>query len=550
MVLPAFATHMCLGSPYGWSAVSGTLAREIGFAVPAADDWAFSEVTLPLSLVFALQGIAAAAGGKWQMKVGHRIAMLVAGGCFGGGLSLAALGIHLHNLPLLYAGYGLLAGTGVGLGYTPPLAALMEWFPDKKGLASGLCIAGFGSGALFFAPVVTKLMDSFKRMPEYVGSFTDNLKITSQEGRLFALDSVTGKMKEVVKVNASDLAKLPYDLAEGYYAVGTGATGAAEALAICGGSYLGIMLLSSMFLKRPAPGYTPSASGAPASSQASTTSNTQPVAQPQTYVSIENAMKSPQFYLLATTFFCMACGGMGLFSVAKPMMSEVFSGSLPALVTAAFAGNYVMMLSAANLSGRIGWASVSDIIGRRKTFFIITSLSVPLYLSIPYLVDSVVTTQGSVPLYMFIGSTFAAITCMGATYAILPAYEADLFGAKYVGAIHGRMLLASTAGSLIGPSLLLKLRGNSERGAIKELMDSVDPAKFEQAFGAPVNSIDSLIKAKTVTITKLMELAPPGVVDPTPYIYDSTMYTMSGLMVLATISHSLVRPVKKELFEK
>lgn len=132
MVIPAFATHMCIGSPWGWSVMSGPLSRELGVAASSALDWSFSETTLPLSITFAMQGITAALGGKWQMKVGPRKAMFVAGLCFGGGLMLGGLGVALHSLPLLYAGYGLLGGTGVGLGYTPPVQALIQWFPDRK----------------------------------------------------------------------------------------------------------------------------------------------------------------------------------------------------------------------------------------------------------------------------------------------------------------------------------------------------------------------------------------------------------------------------------
>ena len=145
-VLPAFATHACIGSPYGWSAVSSVLTREHGFVVSAASDWTFAETTMPLSIVFIFQGVGAAAAGKWQARVGARTAMTAASFFCGGGLMLGGIGIATHSLPALYLGYGFLAGCGIGLAYTPPVQALLQWFPDKKGLASGLTIAGFGSG--------------------------------------------------------------------------------------------------------------------------------------------------------------------------------------------------------------------------------------------------------------------------------------------------------------------------------------------------------------------------------------------------------------------
>jgi MFS family permease len=98
------------------------------------------------------------------MRVGPRAAMTAASACFGGGLIIGGIGIDMHSLPLMYAGYGLLGGTGVGLAYTPPVQALISWFPDKKGLASGLTIAGFGSGALVFTPLINNLMAKFAKV--------------------------------------------------------------------------------------------------------------------------------------------------------------------------------------------------------------------------------------------------------------------------------------------------------------------------------------------------------------------------------------------------
>lgn len=197
MIAPAFASHLCIGSPYAWSALSGTLCRELGFVCSAANDWTLTEATIPLSIVFALQGISAAIAAKWQMKVGIRHSMLVSAACFGGGLMVGGIGIHFHSLTLLYLGYGILGGTGVGLGYTPPLQALLEWFPDKKGLASGLCIAGFGSGALLFTPVCAYLMTYFSKLPTYVGS-TSAIEPMIQDGKLFVQTGDSGSLSEVM----------------------------------------------------------------------------------------------------------------------------------------------------------------------------------------------------------------------------------------------------------------------------------------------------------------------------------------------------------------
>lgn len=276
------------------------------------------------------------------MKVGARQAMMAASFAFGGGLTLGAAGIYLHSLPLLYLGYGFFGGTGIGLAYTPPVQTLMQWFPDKKGIASGLTIAGFGSGALLFTPCVQYLMKKFTVLPEYLGP-TANFATKTVDGKLFAEVAGRNELVEVVQAGATELAKLPYALSEGLYVVGTGSTGAAEALAVMGASYFAIMLASSLAIRKPHPSFVPAGLSTPAVSSSSSASA---VVQD---VSLEDAMKAPQFHLLGLTFFCLSTGGMGMFSVAKPMMSEVFSSVLPGIVTSAFAAKFLLMLSAGNL---------------------------------------------------------------------------------------------------------------------------------------------------------------------------------------------------------
>jgi hypothetical protein len=207
------------------------------------------------------------------------------------------------------------------------------------------------------------------------------------------------------------------------------------------------------------------------------------------------------------------------------------------------------MISAGNMGGRLLWASVSDVIGRRNVFHFFTLTSIPLYLSIPYLVESVVTTQELWPLQAFVVSTVLAVSIMGGTYAIMPAYESDIFGSRNVGAIHGRMLLASSAAAICGPSLLLWLRGSSELAAIRELLTKVDPVQFQKVFGAPISEASQLIEAKTLSIAKLMSIAPTGTIDPTPFIYNSTMYAMAGLLAIAVLSHSSLKPVDFKYLE-
>merc|ERR1712200_387277 len=200
-----------------------------------------------------------------------------------------------------------------------------------------------------------------------------------------------------------------------------------------------------------------------------------------------------------------------------------------------------MAMAAGNLGGRIGWAAISDKIGRRNTFHCYTLGSIPIFGCLPFLINECVTnpTGPLAPYYLgaFCVSSVAAISIMGGTFAVLPAYEADLYGPKYVQAIHGRFLLAATLSTILGPSLLLTLRKSAESSAIQDLLSKVNPTAFKEAFGADLSQAQSLIEAKTLTISKLMTIMPPGTIDPSPFIYNNTMYTMAGLVSVGAMLH-------------
>jgi len=536
MFFPAFLTHVSLGAPYGWSAISAALSREHGFVVAASSDWSLELTTYPMSIILAAGGISAAIVGKWTLDVGVRAAMATGAALFGGGLAVTAAGVSCHSLPLMYAG-NLLSGVGYGCAYTPPIQALINWFPDKKGLASGLVIGGFGSGALFFTPAISALCNKFSVLPTYLGT---QLDLVVEGGRQFA--KVGGTLQEVVYATASDLAKLPYEgLAEGFYVVGTGNTGVTGALATIGAVYGANMLLASLLIRRPSPGYLPPG-------------YTPPTVEGGANVPVDNLLKTPQFWLLWSTATLLATGGMGLMSVAKPMIQNVFTDAMPLLVTTGFASAYLMAMAGGNLGGRIVWAAVSDKIGRWNTFQMFTLVAIPIYATIPFLITKCISDPAGPLAAYYLGgfcvSTVLAISIMGGVFAVLPAYEADLYGSKYIGAIHGRFLTFAAAATLLGPSLLLNLKKMSETEAMTDLLTKVDPHLFLEKFGCGIEGAQSLVEAKTLTISKLMTIMPPGTVDPSPFLYNNTMYTMAGLVTLASLAHFTVRPVDKKYFEK
>jgi len=267
-------------------------------------------------------------------------------------------------------------------------------------------------------------------------------------------------------------------------------------------------------------------------------------------VHIDDVMKTPQFWQLWIAFASLSTAGMGVIAISKTMMHEIFSKNLPLLVTTAFTANYVMAISAANLLGRIGWSSVSDYIGRKKMFQIFFLTCIPLFLLLPYTAYSVSVSPSVVPLAIFYSSTLVFYSMFGAGYSTIPAYEADLFGQKYCGAIHGRMLTASALASIVGPNAVTYFRGITEKNAIKELSAKIDPGAFLNRFGAPVNELDVLIKAKTVTINKLMQMVPPGTVDPTPFLYNTFLYSFVVLLVVGLLANSTVRPVAQKYFRE
>src|ERR1700677_2189800 len=158
----ALAVHLSIGQAYAFSVFNLPLTKLIGIDHSAPDDWNIKEVVWTFSIAIAILGLAAAVFGRWVERVGPRKSMFVAALCFGGGFIVSAIGVHYHSLWLVYLGYGVLGGTGLGIGYISPVSTLIKWFPDRPGMATGMAIMGFGGGALIAAPLSVVLMEHFK----------------------------------------------------------------------------------------------------------------------------------------------------------------------------------------------------------------------------------------------------------------------------------------------------------------------------------------------------------------------------------------------------
>ena len=378
----ALAIHLSVGQAYAFSVFNNPLAQLLGSTpthhVPG--DWDKVQVSGIFSLAIVFLGLSAAVFGKWLEAAGPRKAMFASALCFGSGFFVAALGVGLHLLPLVYLGYGVLGGIGLGLGYVSPVSTLIKWFPDRPGMATGLAIMGFGGGAMIGSPLAVNLMKRF---------------------------------------------------------AASGDSGIVQTFFVMGALYFAFMLFGVFTVRVPAEGWKPAGYVPAAQSGKLVTTHG---------VTATEAIKTPQFWLLWGVLFFNVTAGIGLLSVASPMIQDLFPGR----VTKEAAAGFVGLLSLFNLMGRFGWSSLSDKIGRKPAYLIYFVLGGLLYLLVP-----IAAHWGSVAL--FVGSAALILTTYGGGFATLPAYLRDLFGTLQVGAIHGRLLTAWSAAGVAGPYLFAQL---------------------------------------------------------------------------------------------
>ena len=377
----AICVHLCIGQAYAFSVFNLPMTKLIGVSKSAPDDWKLTDLGWIFSIAIFVLGASAAAFGRWVEDGGPRRAMFASALCFGGGFLVAALGVALHQLWVVYLGYGVIGGVGLGLGYISPVSTLMKWFPDRPGMATGLAIMGFGGGAMIASPLSVWLMSVFST---------------------------------------------PTDV------------GVARTFIVLGVVYACFMLVGSAIVRVPAPGWKPD--GFSPATQATRLVTTRDV-----YV--YDALKTPQFWLIWWVLCLNVTAGIGVLGQASAMAQEMFPGR----VSAAAAGGFVGLLSLFNMGGRFLWASTSDHIGRKNTYFVFFALGVLLYAIAPYF-----GSVGNLPLFVL---CFAVILSMyGGGFATVPAYLRDMFGTRYVGAIHGMLITAWSVAGVLGPVLVNYIR--------------------------------------------------------------------------------------------
>ncbi|MHB8494335.1 MAG: L-lactate MFS transporter [Casimicrobiaceae bacterium] len=377
----ALAVHLCIGQAYAFSVFNAPLTKVIGITQSTPDDWKLTTLGWIFSLAIVSLGLSAAFAGRWIEKVGPRVAMFAAACCFGGGFLVSAVGVWAHQIWLLYLGYGVIGGCGLGIGYVSPVSTLIKWFPDRRGMSTGMAIMGFGGGAMIGAPLSVYLMNSFK--------------------------SATS-------------------------------VGVAETFVVMGIVYFISMCIGAFAVRLPAATWKPEGWVAPAAPKKLVTSN---------HVHIDQALKTPQFWLMWWVLCLNVTAGIGVIGQASVMIQESFSGR----VSAAAAAGFVGLMSLFNMGGRFVWASASDYLGRKTTYYVFFALGIFLYAMVPG-----TGHIGSVALFVL--CYLIIISMYGGGFATIPAYIADVFGTKFVGGIHGRILTAWSAAGVFGPVLVNYIR--------------------------------------------------------------------------------------------
>lgn len=378
----ALAIHLSIGQVYALSVFKTPLVERSGTSESA--------VSVIFIIAIAMLGLSAAFGGKWVERNGPRKAMFVAASCWALGFLVSAFAIGIGSLWLVYFGYGVIGGIGLGIGYISPVSTLIKWFPDRPGLSTGMAIMGFGGGAMIASPLSNRLLQSFGASPT----------------------------EAIV-----------------------------PAFVTLGIAYFVFMMLGVVTARVPPEGWTPPGYTPERQQETGRRGRMQTAAD----VSADQALKTPQFWLVWTVLFCNVTAGIGILEQASPMIRDFF----PQLSAAAAAG-FVGLLSIANMAGRFGWSTTSDYIGRKPTYIMFLGVGAVLFF--------LVATVGSTAVALFVVLNLVILTYYGGGFATVPAYLKDLFGTEQVGAIHGRLLTAWSAAGIAGPVIINVLTG-SQRAA-------------------------------------------------------------------------------------
>ncbi len=454
----ALAIHLCIGMAYGFSVFWLPLSKAIGIKESLACgpevgffqelfittcDWKISTLGWMYTLFFVFLGSSAAIWGGWLEHVGPRKAAVISALCWCGGMLLSALGIYYHQFWLMLLGSGVIGGIGLGLGYISPVSTLIKWFPDRRGMATGMAIMGFGGGAMIGSPLATTLM------------------------KHFATPTDVGVMQTFI---------------------------------VMASIYFFFMMTGALSYRIPANGWKPKGWVVPANKKSKRMMT-------EHHVHVKNIFKIKQFWLLWCVLCMNVSAGIGVIGMSSPMLQEVFGGQLIGVAKtyseldktqlaaiASVAAGFTALLSLFNIGGRFFWATLSDGLGRKVTFFVFFILGCALYLSVP----SLASTGNKL---LFVSAFCVILSMYGGGFATVPAYLADLFGTQMVGAIHGRLLTAWATAGILGPVIVNYMRD------------------YQLGLGLPREQV-----------------------------YNQTMMILAGLLLIGLCCNLLIRPVADKWF--
>jgi MFS family permease len=411
----ALAIHLCIGMAYGFSVFWLPLSKALGIKeaikcgpdagfftelFTSSCDWKISTLGWMYTMFFVILGSSAATWGGWLERAGPRKAGVVSACCWCGGMLISALGIYLHQFWLMIVGSGIIGGIGLGLGYISPVSTLIKWFPDRRGMATGMAIMGFGGGAMIGSPLAADLM------------------------KYFATPTDVGVMQTFI------------------------------VMALI---YFVFMMAGALTYRVPETGWKP-AGWTPPPAQVNNAMIT------QKHVHVKKVWGIPQFWLIWMVLCMNVSAGIGVIGMASPMLQEVFGGSLIGVAKkfgeldktqlaaiATVAAGFTALLSLFNIGGRFFWASLSDKMGRKMTYIVFFVLGGLMYFSVP-------GSAAAGSIVLFVGAFCVILSMYGGGFATVPAYLADIFGTQMVGAIHGRLLTAWATAGVLGPVVVNYMR--------------------------------------------------------------------------------------------
>jgi MFS family permease len=454
----ALAIHLCIGMAYGFSVFWLPLSKAIGIKASLACpkdtgflaqlttttcDWQVSTLGWMFTLFFVILGCSAALWGGWLERVGPRKAGVVAAVCWCGGMVISAFGIQAHQFWLMLLGSGVIGGVGLGLGYISPVSTLIKWFPDRRGMATGMAIMGFGGGAMIGSPLAAILMKHF--------------------------------------ASATDV-------------------GVMQTFLVMAAIYFVFMMGGALGYRVPVSGWKPEGWTPPVAAQKDAMIT-------HGHVHVKKVWGIPQFWLVWLVLTMNVSAGIGVLGLASPMLQEIFGGHLLDLdkkfieldktqltAIAGIAAGFTALLSLFNIGGRFFWASLSDKLGRKSTYFVFFVLGALLYASLP-------SSAAAGSKLAFVGAVCIIVSMYGGGFATVPAYLSDLFGTQMVGAIHGRLLTAWSTAGILGPVVVNYMRD------------------YQLGLGIPREQV-----------------------------YNQTMYVLVGFLVIGFIANMLVKPVAPKYF--